>query len=85
MASNGQKGRKLGRMKDWCKQYTAKGCEEINRKKKRLRHLKANPTDAAALESYTKDHGTPTGLKPNAKGRKVLKRAKAAERKTVAA
>jgi len=78
MASNGQKGRKLGRMKDWCKQYTVKGIEERNRKRKRLRHLKDNPTDTDALESFTKDHGAPTGLKLTAKGRKVLKRSKVA-------
>ena len=42
------KNRKYGRMKKWCASYRAQCRQEINRRRRILRHLKRYPNDRAA-------------------------------------
>lgn len=53
MAGNkGGKGRKLGRMEQVCKAYTAGGMQEKNKKRRMRRHILRNPEDGQALSIF---------------------------------
>ena len=48
----GQKGRKLGRMANWCKAYAASGTVDKNRTRRMRRHLASFPNDERTRERY---------------------------------
>lgn len=55
MAKNSNKGRKIGRMKDWCKAYRASKRREHNKITRLTKHLIRHPEDStaeAALKRY---------------------------------
>ena len=45
MSSVKAKGRKIGRNAKWCQVYKNLGIREINKARKRVRHLRLHPND----------------------------------------
>lgn len=61
-ASKTQKGRKIGRNKDWCKAYRNRNQRERNKVKKLLRHFKRYGTASApAVHCFNE---LPMNMKP---------------------
>lgn len=50
--------RKVGRSKNWCKQYYARDRQTTNKERKIRQHLRRNPTDAEALTYFENNFRT---------------------------